>query len=339
MSEDSGRKAVNLALQGGGSHGAFTWGVLDRLLEDERLTFDGITATSAGSVNAVVLAHGFSIGGREEAKKALAQFWRRMSAMASSSIFQPSFFDKMTGNFGLDYSAGYVLANTLCQFLSPYQINPFNYNPLKTLLEDIVDFQRVREQTAIKLFLCATDVRSCKVKIFSGREITADHVLASSCLPFLMHAVEIDGERYWDGGFMGNPALFPVIYECNARDIVVVHLTPTHRSDFPTTANAILARMQEVSFNSSLMREMRAVAFINKLLDEGKMSEGKKIFVHLIEADDVIAGLSNSSKMNGDWDFLVHLRDIGRQRADDWLASNFALIGAESSVDLQTKYL
>ena len=335
----AGRKAVNLALQGGCSHGAFTWGVLDRLLEEDQLTVDGITATSAGSMNAVVLAYGLSVGGREGAKKALALFWRRMSALMASSIVQPSILDKMSGNFGLDYSPGYMLINMLCQFLSPYQLNPFNLSPLKDLLEEIVDFRRIRQQTAVKLFLCATNVRTCKVEIFRGTELTADHVLASSCLPFLMHAVEIGGERYWDGGFIGNPALFPLIYECDARDIILVHVTPTQRPDFPVTANSILSRMQEVSVSSSLMREMRAVAFVNKLIDQGRMTGGKQILVHIIEAEDVISELPNSSKLNGDWNFLLYLHDLGRRRTEDWLASNFDRLGVESSIDFQTKYL
>lgn len=335
----AGQRGINLALQEGGTHGAFTWGVLDRLLEEDQLIVDGITATSAGSINAVMFAYGLSVAGREGAKNALALFWRRMSAIMASSIVQPSFLDKMRGNFGLDYSPGYMLINMLCQLLSPYQLNPFNLNPLKDLLEEIVDFQRIRQQTSVKLFLCATNVRTCKVEIFHGKELTADHVLASSCLPFLMQAVEIGDERYWDGGFLGNPALFPVIYECAARDIVLVHVTPTQRSDFPVTANSILSRMQEVSVSSSLMREMRAVAFVNKSIDQGKMTGGKQILVHIIEAEDVISELPNSSKLNGEWDFLLYLHDVGRRRTEDWLASNFDRLGVESSIDLQTKYL
>jgi NTE family protein len=335
----AGQKAINLALQGGGSHGAFTWGVLDRFLEEDQLIIDGISATSAGSINAVLLACGLAVGGRAEAKKALTHFWRRLSALAASSIFQASIFDKMVGNFGLDFSPGYTLTNLLCQTLSPYQFNPFNLNPLKDLLEEMVDFQRIRQQTAVKLFLCATNVQTCKLEIFHGGELTADHVLASSCLPFLMHAVEIGGERYWDGGFIGNPALFPLIYECDARDIILVHVTPSRRPGFPVTANAILSRMQEVSLSSSLMREMRAVALVNKWIDEGKMTRGKQILVHIIEAEDVISELPNSSKLNGDWDFLSYLHDIGRRRTEDWLASNFDRLGVESSIDLQTNYL
>ena len=229
----AGQKVVNLALQGVGSHGAFTWGVLDRLLEEERLAFDGISATSAGAVNAVVLAYGLAVGGREEAKRSLNRYWRRLSEMASASIFQPSFLDKMYGNFGLDHSPGYVFADALSQVFSPYQLNPLNYNPFKELLEEVIDFEVLRRQSVVRLFLCATNVRDGKVKIFRSEELRSDHVVASSCQPLMMHAVEIDGEYYWDGGFMGNPALFPVIYACQARDIILVHLTPTERSGKP----------------------------------------------------------------------------------------------------------
>ena len=197
------QKVVNLALQGGGSHGAFTWGVLDRLLEDGRLAFDGITATSAGAVNAVVLADGLALGGREGARNALKKFWQKMSQMASSSIIAPSFFDQMNPKFGLEHTPAYVFIDALSRILSPYQLNPMDINPLKDLLNAEVNFERVRQQKVVKLFLSATNVRSGKVKVFAREEIAADHVLASACLPFMMRAPEIDGEAYWDGGFMG----------------------------------------------------------------------------------------------------------------------------------------
>jgi NTE family protein len=335
----AGRKAVSLALQGGGTHGAFTWGVLDRLLEDDQWIFDGITATSAGAINAALLAYGLSVGGREAAREVLALFWRRVSAMMACSILQPSILDKVSGNFGLDYSPGYLFLSILCQFLSPYQLNPLNINPLKCLLEELIDFRCIRRQTAIKLFLCATNIRTGKLKMFHGRALTSNHVVASSCLPFLMHAVEIDGERYWDGGFIGNPAFFPLIYECIARDIILVHVTPGRRADFPITANAIVNRMQEVSVNSSLMREMRAIAAVNKWIDQGKLTGSKEMLVHIIEAGDVMSNLPHSSKLNCDWQFLLHLYNAGRGRAEDWLASNFDRLGVESSIDLQTTYL
>jgi NTE family protein len=333
------QKTVNLALQGVGSHGAFTWGVLDRLLEDERLSFDGISATSAGAVNAVVLAYGLAAGGREQAKSALQNYWRRLSEMTSTGIFQPTVFDQMSGNFGLDLSPGFMFVDALSHFFSPYELNPLKYNPFKDLLDEVVDFELLRRQKLIKLFLCATNVRSGKVKIFGSDELHADHVVASSCQPIMMHAVEIDGEYYWDGGFMGNPAIFPVIYACEARDIVLVHLTPTERPGTPMTATAIYNRMQEVAFNSSLMREMRAVAFVTDLIDSGKMSDGKRMLIHAIDGEDVIAKLSNSSKLNGNWGFLTYLHKTGRERADQWLKANFDRVGVETTVDMRSRYL
>jgi len=334
-----GQKTVNLALQGVGAHGAFTWGVLDRLLEEERLAFDGISATSAGAVNAALFAYGLAVGGREEARRSLDRYWRRLSEMASASIFQPSLLDKLYGNFGLDHSPGYLFVDTLSQVFSPYQLNPLNYNPFKKLLEEVIDFEVLRQRPVVKLFLCATNVRSGKVKIFRSEELRSDHVVASSCQPLMMHAVEIDGEYYWDGGFMGNPALFPVIYACQARDIILVHLTPTERSESPTTSRAILSRMQEVTFNSSVMREMRVVAFVTKLIDEGKVVDGKRMLIHMIDGEDIIGASSNSSKLNGDWNYLQHLHKIGRERADVWLNSNFDRLGVETTVDLETRYL
>ena len=335
----AGQKLINLALHGVGSHGAFTWGVLDRLLEDERLAFDGISATSAGAVNAVVLAYGLTAGGREGAKAALDRYWRRMSALASAGIFQPSLLDRTSGKFGLDHSPAYLFVDALTQYFSPYLLNPFNFNPFKSLLDEVVDFELLRRQPAVKLFLCATNVRTGKVKIFSPDELRSDHVVASSCQPQMMHAVEIDGEFYWDGGFVANPAIFPVIYGCDARDVLLVHLTPIERPERPTTSHAILTRMQEVAFNSSLMREMRVFAFMSKLIDDGKMAGAKRMLIHSIEGEDIIGALSNSTKMNGDWDFVMHLFANGRERAGNWLAANFERLGVETTVDLESRYL
>jgi NTE family protein len=334
-----GQKAINLALQGGGSHGAFTWGVLDRLLEDERLTFDGVTATSAGGVNAVLLADGLALGGRQGAKDLMLTFWQKMSKTTMDSIIAPSFIDRMNPNFGLENSPGYVMVDIISRFMSPYQLNPTDMNPMRDLLNEVVNFERVQQQKVIKLFLSATNVRTGKVAVFPNKEITADHVLASACLPFMMRAPVIDGEAYWDGGFMGNPAIFPVIYGCESCDVLLVHLTPTERAELPTNSRAILNRMQEISFNSSLMREMRAVAFVTQMIDDGKLTGGKRMFIHLIEAEDIIRELSGSSKMNAEWKFLMHLFEIGRDRADKWLAANFDKIGAETTVDLKARYL
>jgi NTE family protein len=334
----AGQKVVNLALQGGGSHGAFTWGVLDRLLEEKRLDFEGITATSAGAVNAVVLADGFAAGGREGARNALRLFWQKVSAMSSRGIFKPSAIDKANPDFGLEHSLGFLFIEPLTYFASPYQMNPVNYNPLRDLLAEAINFERVREQTAVKLFLCATNVQTAKIKIFAGKDVGVEHVLASTCLPLLMQTIEVDGEYYWDGGYAGNPAIFPLVYDCQTRDILMVHITPAERPGVPTTSPAIMNRMQEISFNTALIREMRTIAYLNRLIDAGKMDEGKRMLVHLIEAEDLIRELSWSSRLNGDWDFLMHLQEMGRARADKWLAANFDRVGVDSTVDLQAKY-
>ena len=212
---DAGQKVVNLALQGGGSHGAFTWGVLDRLLEEERLSFEGITGTSAGAVNAVVLADGLAEGGREGARDALRRYWKKVSALSARGPLAPSAIDKANPDFGLEHSLGFIFLEPMTYFASPYQMNPFNYNPFKDLLAEAIDFERVRRQTAVKLFLCATNVETAKVKVFPGKDIGVQHLLASTCLPLLMQAVEIDGEYFWDGSYAGNPAIFPLVYDCD----------------------------------------------------------------------------------------------------------------------------
>ena len=332
------KKVVNLALQGGGSHGAFTWGVLDRLLEEKRLTFEGITATSAGAVNAVALADGLAAGGREGARKSLRSYWRKVADLASRSVFKPSPFDKASPGHGLKHSPGYLFMESLTYFASPYQMNPFNYNPLKDMLAEAIDFKRVREQQAVKLFICATDVETAKVKIFKGAELDVERVLASTCLPLMMQAVEIDGGCYWDGSFTGNPAIFPLVYECQAPDIVMVHITPATRPGVPKTSPAIMNRMQEISFNVSLIREMRTIAYVMGLAESNHLPNVARRYVHLIEAEDLIRELDWSSRLNGDWDFLKHLHRMGRTRADQWLAANFDSIGVKSTVDLQAKY-
>jgi NTE family protein len=318
-------KTVNLALQGGGAHGAFAWGVVDRLLEDGRISFEGISATSAGAVNAVVMAYGLMTGGREGARLLLEKFWRGVSEAAGWRPLQPAFvaFDMMT------------------RLLSPYQFNPLNYNPLRNLLEKTVDFERLRGENVVKLFLCATNVRTGKVKIFENGELSVAAVLASSCLPLFFQAVEIDGEAYWDGGYMGNPAIFPVIYGCRSRDVVVVHINPIVRETIPHTASDIMNRLNEISFNSSLMREMRAIAFVDRLIASGAVRDGemKRILIHAIEADAFMRDLGAASKLNADWRFLTRLRDAGRACAGDWLAANYDHLGERSTVDINTRYL
>jgi NTE family protein len=220
------------------------------MLEETRLTFEGITASSAGAVNAVALAYGLTAGGRDEARNTLRRLWKRISETTSHGAMQPSLIDKLSGNFGLEHSPGYLLMDAVSYFASPYLYNPLNYSPLRTVLEEVVDFAQLRRQAAVKLFLCATNVRTGKVKVFKAEELGPNHVLASTCLPLLMHAVEIDGEVYWDGGFSGNPAIFPLVYECETRDVLMIHLTPAERPEVPFTSHEIMNRMQEIGFNT-----------------------------------------------------------------------------------------
>ncbi|MEE2693100.1 MAG: patatin-like phospholipase family protein [Pseudomonadota bacterium] len=338
---DAQTKVVNLALQGGGAHGAFAWGVLDRLLEDERIAFDGVSATSAGAMNAAVLAYGLASGGREGARTALANFWRRVAHAGMASPLQPTMYEKLTHNHSLEMSPAFMMFDMMSRVFSPYELNPFNFNPLRKVLEQCVDFDLLRAQTDVKLFLSATNVRKGKVRVFQTNEITADAVLASACLPFMFQAIEIDGEPYWDGGYMGNPALFPLIYHCDSRDIVVVHINPIMREETPKTARDILNRINEISFNSSLMREMRAISFVTKLIDDGDIvdKQMKRMLIHSIEAEEFMRHLGVSSKLNPDWEFLTHLRDVGREKAETWIEANFSDLGRKSTVDIQATYL
>jgi NTE family protein len=335
-------KRINLALQGGGSHGAFAWGVLDRLLEDECIEFDGISATSVGAVNATVLAYGLAVGGRLGARQALADIWRRVANLASLSPLQPTPFDRLTGNQSLETSPAFVQFDLMTRLFSPYQLNPFNINPLRSILCDTVDFDAIRNaHCPIKLFLSATNVRTGKIRVFNNAEIGPDAVLASACLPLLFQAIEIDGEHYWDGGYMGNPAIFPLIYDCDSRDVVIVHINPIERPDVPKTAGEILNRINEISFNSSLMREMRTVYFVTKLIEEEKVLDKtiRRMLIHSIEADDVMQAMGVGSKLNADRDQINRLMKVGRERAEAWLAANFDRLGKRSTIDIQKKYL
>ncbi len=330
-------KIVNVALQGGGAHGAFAWGVLDYLLEDGRLDICGISGASAGAVNAVILAHGVSTGGREGGRAALADFWRKVGE-PSSYVGPHPFQQPLPLSYFSEATPAFVLFDLMTRFWSPYQLNPLNINPLRSLLEATVDFERLRTCPRTRLFLTATNVRSGKVHVFRTKEVSADVVMASACLPQVFQAVEIDGEAYWDGGFMGNPALFPLIYDSPSQDVIIVHVNPLVRPDVPRTALEIENRVNEISFNASLISEMRAIAFVSRLIDQGKIPEGtmKRMLLHSIAADDVMQMLSAVSKMNTSWDFLTQLRDVGRERAAQWLDDAFDRIGDESSTDIRS---
>ena len=335
-------KPVALALQGGGMHGAFTWGVIDRLLEDGRLAIEGVSATSAGAMNAAVLANGLLHGGKDGARQALHDFW--LAIAQSAERYSPlRWFPwlKGTHSFGLNHSPLYAIADIALRVMSPYQFNPSNSNPLRDVLQQQVDFEALRRQCPIRLFLCATNVETGRIRLFTGEDLCVDAVLASACLPTLFQAVTIEGQYYWDGGYVGNPAIFPLIYECDTRDVVIVHINPIIRRGVPTTAAEILNRLNEVSFNSSLMREMRAIAFVTALIQQGKLDADnmKEMLIHSIRSDETMAALDVSSKYNGDWSFLCHLRDLGRTQAETWLASNYESIGQRSTVDIKGEFL
>ena len=334
------RPSLNLALQGGGAHGAFTWGVLDRLLEADRFDIEGISGTSAGAMNAAALAYGLARGGAAGARETLATFWDRVADAAALSPVKPSPIDRWLGVGNMDFSPSWIAFDNLTRMFSPYEFNPLNINPLREVLCDVVDFAWLGDQCAhdvVKLFLCATNVKTCKIHVFKGHEISAEAVLASACLPMLFHAVEIDGEAYWDGGFMGNPPIFPLIYDTTSSDVLLVQLNPVNVDEVPKRAHDIMDRVNEVSFNSSLMRELRTIAFVTRLIDEGRldMERYKRLNMHAIEAEDELARLTVSSKHNAERRFLHWLFELGRQRADTWLAEHGDAVGRESSLDLQ----
>ena len=338
------RRKINLALQGGGSHGAVTWGVIDRLLEDDRLDIEAISGASAGAVNAAALAYGLHLGGADAARAKLDELWSAIcKAGAVYSPVRRSPFEIWTRDLKLDDSISYQAFDILTRVFSPYQFNPFNINPLREILERCIDFDDLRSCTATKLFLSATNVRSGKSHLFETKDVSVDSVLASTCLPFLFKAVEIGGDHYWDGGYMGNPPLYPFIYNAQSSDIVIVHVNPLDRDEVPMTAPEILNRINEISFNASLLRELRAISFAEKLIDEGWLKKKyrdrlRAIRIHSIRSDKALEDLSVASKFSTDWAFLTDLKARGRKTADDWLAENFDAIGEKSSVDVRAMF-
>ena len=325
-------KFITLALQGGGSHGAFTWGVLDRLLEDERIGIEGVSGASAGAVNAAVLAHGLATGGREGGRFALKAFWEGIASKAPLGI--PS--DAATR----EPSAAVNALACFSQFFSPYQLNPLELNPLREILEEQVDFERIRSGCGIKLFLAATQVATGKPRIFTTTELTLEVLLASACIPTLQQPVEIDGEAYWDGGLTANPPLQPLLYECKARDVLVVVLNPWRRPGVPSTAKEIRHRLAEISLGSALASELQGLALAQKeaqrsLIPIGRLDRRlRRLNLHLIDSQDVVGKLSAQSRFNTEARFLRDLYKEGRARTGAWLRENFKHIGERSSVAL-----
>jgi NTE family protein len=328
---------IDLALQGGGSHGAFTWGVLDRLLEEPWLRISAISGTSAGAMNAAVLADGWLEGGAEGARHALNEYWRRVSRAAAFSPLQRSFFDRLAGRWTLDTSPMYAAFDMMSRMLSPYDLNPFGLNPLRDILAESINFERLAS-SPIKLFVTATKVRTGRGRIFRNPEITADVLLASACLPTTFRAVEIDGEAYWDGGYAGNPTITPLVRESEARDTILVQINPTERANSPRSAADIINRLNEISFNSALMKELRMIALLRQVADPGT-GEGARwaqMRTHRIKSD-MLAEFGASSKLNAEWDFVALLRDEGRRAAGEFLDLNADHLGKYSTADLDAE--
>jgi len=342
---------INLALQGGGSHGAFTWGVLDELLRDGRLHFDSVTATSAGSMNAAVMLYGIHKEGPEGGRRYLEEFWKRVSE--ASSCFNPM-GQFNTKNFEtwfpwfpkslMNNAAGLNYLENIGQTISPYKSNPLNINPLRDILSDMIDFNEKWDGFKGTVFISATNVRLGQARVFKNEEITLDVLMASATLPYLFQAVEIDGDFYWDGGYTGNPALWPLFYESEIRDLLIVHVNPIDRPELPKEAYEIENRINEVTFNESLLAELRSIQFVQKLI-EGDMlkreykNKYKDIRLHAIRAEETMRAAGVSTKFDTSWDFLIEMRDAGRAVAKKWLKDNFATIGKAGSVDIQRDYL
>jgi len=337
-------KKINLALQGGGAHGAISWGVIDRLLEDDRIQVGSISGASAGAVNAAALAYGIHLNGSAGGRQKLEELWRTISEVGSLySPVRQTPWDFAFDQFGLNSSMSYNMFDAFTRMFSPYQFNPFDLNPLREVLERCINFDELRQCDRTQLFISATNVRTGKVHVFNTEDVSLDVISASTCLPFLFKAVEIDGETYWDGGYMGNPVLFPFFYKADSADIVIVHVNPMERNEIPKTAPEIMNRINEISFNSSLMRELRAISFVDRLLDSGWLKDEyrdrlRNIRIHSIRSDGALENLSVASKFRVDWEFLTDLKDRGRQIADTWLGENFDAIGKRSSVNLRRMF-
>jgi NTE family protein len=324
---------VDLALQGGGSHGAFTWGVLDRLIEEPWLKIDAISGTSAGAMNAALVADGWTQGGSEGARAALEAYWRRVSRAAAFSPMQRSPLDRLMGRWTLDTSPAYIAMDLMARVISPYDLNPLGLNPLRAILAESIDFGRLAS-APIRLFITATNVRTGRGRIFRNAEITADVLLASACLPTMFQAIEIDGEPYWDGGYSGNPTLTPLVRESDAHDTILVQINPRERPEPPRTANDILNRLNEISFNSPLMKELRMIALLHEVADPGH-GEGARwagMRTHRIMSD-TLADFGASSKLNAEWEFVSLLKEEGRKSAEAFLTAHGGEIGKHSTAD------
>ena len=361
------KSVVNLALQGGGSHGAFTWGVLDALLEDGRVAIEGISGTSAGAMNAVALAHGFAqfngksksksksknpLNMNDAARESLADFWNGVVNMGAVGEAQRAPFDMLMGSLGaiggeasplgqMMSSMTNMWSTAMTQSMSPYQNNPLDINPLKEFLERNIDFEAIAAQTDLKLFVVATGVATGKAEVFSGKRLSAQAVMASACLPTLFKAVEIEGKHYWDGGYSGNPAIHPLIYNCASRDIMLVQINPIRRDKLPTTAAEIMDRMNEITFNAGLLAEMRAIDFVKRLIAQGKLdaSHYKDVLMHRIDGGELLEDYNAASKVSTNRQMIHKLRDLGRACVQKWLKQHVDQIGNQATLNIARDYL
>jgi NTE family protein len=339
----SGRRPICLALQGGGAHGAFQWGVLDRLLEADIVDIRAVTASSAGAMNGAALVSGLATGGPDGARQALDKLWRETNQSGGKNVFgDTSIWSNVLQPTWLKDSPLWRASETLAMSMSPYEFNPFNHNPLIRVLQATIDFEAVRASD-VKFFVAATAVRHAKSRVFTSTEITDQVLLASACLPHLFQAVEIDGEPYWDGGYLANPPLWPLFYQDTPDDVLLITLNAFERADAPKAAGDIMDRLNEVVFNAPLVAELRAVAFVQELIEEGRLTPSARdqyrhILMHAIEADGWLGDLSLGSKFNTEWTFLNDLKTRGRAAADEWLATCAAEVGVRSSVDLQARF-
>ncbi len=336
-------KKINLALQGGGAHGAFTWGVLDHLLGDPRVAIEGISGASAGAINATMVADGLTRGGPEEARKRLADIWRAISVNGELPALERNVVNRLLSFLPLDNSPAQAWLDAMQKFWSPYEVNPLNINPLRDLIGRFIDFDRLRTQCPLKLFVSATNVFTGRLRVFPREKITAEVVMASACLPMVFQAVEIDGTPYWDGGYMGNPAIFPFFRATDTEDVLIVQINPVERRTTPETQNEIMNRINEITFNSSLIAEYRAIEFVTRLIDQGQLPHGtgpgqyRRINVHRISLDSSFKQLTADSKFDSDYEFFQMLRDGGRRAAAQFLDQHFDDIGVRSTVDLRAE--
>ena len=329
------KKRVTLALQGGGALGAFTWGVLDALLEDGRLEIVGVSGASAGAMNAVAMLEGLAEGGPARAREQLAEFWRAVSLDGSLPMIEREVIETFMSLWD-PFNLRLTVAQKTTEIFSPYVLNPLELNPLRRVLEALIDFDLVRRSDYPKLFVAATNVRTGKARIFQRPELTADMVMASACLPTMFKAVEIDGEFYWDGGYMGNPSLYPLYTETNCADIILVQINPIRRDKIPKSSPEIMDRLNEITFNAPLLQEFRAIDFVSRLIDAGRLdgTHYKKVRLHLVSGGEAVDRYGASAKLNPDFSMFEDLFRIGRAAADEFLQSNFDSIGVRGTLDL-----